>query len=116
NVGSKPSVFLRNEKGKFRSGGQEALQTSGAGSGALFVDLRNNGRLDLYVANCAHAARDSNLANPSLLFRNDGDGKFTDVSQDSGACPEGYMGRGLTALDFDGDGQLDLLTSEEYYS
>ncbi|MEX0794714.1 MAG: CRTAC1 family protein, partial [Pirellulaceae bacterium] len=45
-----------------------------------------------------------------------GEGKFTDVSADSGACPPGYQGRGLAALDFDGDGLLDLITCEQYYS
>src|SRR4051812_39809395 len=53
-AGSKPSVFLRNEKGKFRLDDQEHLRTSGIGSGALFADLTNTGKLDLYVSNCAH--------------------------------------------------------------
>src|SRR5438094_9262145 len=50
NSGSKPSIFLRNEKGKFRPDPQAGLNTSGIGSGALFVDLTNSGRLDLYVS------------------------------------------------------------------
>jgi hypothetical protein len=115
NAGSKASVFLRNDKGKFRPDSQEQLRTSGIGSGALFVDLTNNGRLDLYVSHCAHG-KEGVLAVPSLLFRNDGDGKFTEVSRESGACPPGYSGRGLAALDFDGDGLLDLVTCEQYYS
>ncbi|HYT94560.1 MAG TPA: CRTAC1 family protein, partial [Gemmataceae bacterium] len=52
---------------------------------------------------------------PSYLFRNDGGGKFTDISKESGACPPLYAGRGLAAIDFDGDGFLDLLTCERYY-
>jgi hypothetical protein len=115
NSGSKPSAFLRNNKGKFRLDPQEHLRTSGLGSGALFVDLTNSGRLDLYVSNCAHG-KEGVLAAPSLLFRNDGGGRFTDVSKASGACPPGYEGRGLAALDFDGDGLLDLVTCEQYYS
>ena len=115
NAGSKPGVFLRNEKGKFQLDKQEHLRTTGIGSGALFVDLTNSGRLDLYVSNCAHG-KEGVTALPSLLFRNDGKGAFTDVSKDSGACPPGYSGRGLCALDFDGDGRLDLLTCEQYYS
>jgi hypothetical protein len=114
NAGSKPSMFLRNDKGKFRLDGQEQLRTSGAGSGALFVDLTNTGRLDLYVSNCAHG-KEGVTTLPSLLFRNDGDGKFTDISKESGACPAGYAGRGLAAADFDGDGLLDLVTCERYY-
>jgi len=115
NAGSKPGVFLRNDKGKFQLDKQEHLRTSGIGSGALFADLTNSGRLDLYVSHCAHG-NSGVLAAPSLLFRNDGGGKFTDVSKDSGACPPDYSGRGLAALDFDGDGLLDLLTCEQYYS
>lgn len=115
NAGSKPGMLLRNEKGTFRLDPQESLRTSGIGSGALFVDLTNSGRLDLYVSHCAHG-KEGVLAVPSLLFRNDGGGKFTDVSAESGACPPAYSGRGLTALDFDGDGLLDLLTCEQYYS
>jgi hypothetical protein len=114
NAGSKPSVFLRNGRGKFRLDDQKQLRTSGQGSGALFVDLANKGRLDLYVSNCAHGSEGA-LAAPGVLFRNDGDGRFTDVSSESGACPPGYAGRGLAALDFDGDGLLDLLTCERYY-
>ena len=115
NQGSKPGVLLRNDKGKFRPDPQEHLKTTGIGSGALFVDLTNVGRLDLYVSTCAYARKGEPTV-PSHLFRNDGGGKFTDVSKRSGACPPGYEGRGLAALDFDGDGLLDLVTCEQYYS
>jgi hypothetical protein len=115
NQNSKPAMLLRNEKGKFRLDDQEHLRVSGIGSGALFVDLTNSGRLDLYVSHCAHG-KDGVLAIPSKLFRNDAGGKFIDVSKDSGACPPGYQGRGLAALDYDGDGLLDLILCEQYYS
>ncbi len=115
NAGSKPGMLLRNEKGTFRLDEQQHLRTTGIGSGALFLDLNNNGRLDLYVSNCAIGG-DEVRSMPSKLFRNDGAGKFTDVSQASGACPASYAGRGLAALDFDGDGLLDFVTCEQYYS
>lgn len=115
NAGSKASVFLRNHQGKFQLDGQEHMRTSGMGSGALFVDLTNNGRLDLYVSNCVHGKESGPLTAPSVLFRNDGNGKFTDISKESGACPPAYSGRGVAAADFDGDGLLDLMTCERYY-
>ena len=113
--GSKPGMLFRNDKGKFKLDSQELLRTSGIGSGALFLDLTNSGRLDLYVSNCA-MGKEGVRAMPSFLFRNEGGGKFTDVSKESGACPPGYAGRGLSALDFDGDGMLDFVICEQYYS
>jgi enediyne biosynthesis protein E4 len=112
--GSKAAMLFTNNKGRFTLDSQENLRTSGAGSGALFVDLTNSGRLDLYVSNCA---LDKNPVRsiPSALFRNDGAGKFTDVSKDSGAILPSYAGRGLAALDADGDGLLDLILCERYY-
>jgi hypothetical protein len=113
--GSKAAMFFRNNKGKFTLDAQEHLRTSGAGSGGLFVDLTNNGRLDLYVSNCAIENKMELRRIPSVLFRNDGGGKFTDVSKDSGAILQLYAGRGLAALDADGDGLLDLILCERYY-
>jgi hypothetical protein len=113
-AGSKAAMLFTNKKGKFTLDPQEHLRTSGAGSGALFVDLTNNGRLDLYVSNCALEKNELRRI-PSSLFRNDGGGKFTNVSKDSGAVLPGFAGRGLAALDADGDGLLDLILCERYY-
>src|SRR5271155_5778431 len=52
--GSKPGMLLRNDRGKFTLDKQEHLRASGIGSGALFVDLTNSGKLDLYISHCAH--------------------------------------------------------------
>lgn len=113
--GSKAAMLFTNKKGKFTLDAQEHLRTSGAGSGALFVDLTNNGRLDLYVSNCALNSKAEVRKIPSALFRNDGGGKFTDVSKDSGAVLPLFAGRGLAALDANGDGLLDLMLCERYY-
>jgi enediyne biosynthesis protein E4 len=111
----KPGQLLRNVRGKFTLDKQEHLRVSACASGALFVDLTNSGRLDLYVSNNAHG-KAGVRSKPSALFRNEGGGKFTDVSKDSGACPPGFMGRSVAAADFDGDGLLDLLACEYYYT
>src|SRR5262249_5459405 len=64
NAGSKPGMLFRNDKGKFRLDDQPHLRTSGMGSGALFVDLTNSGRLDLLLTNWW-------IADRSLLLRNE---------------------------------------------
>jgi hypothetical protein len=113
--GSKPGMFFRNREGKFTSETPKELQTSGMGSGALFVDLNNRGKLDLYVSTCATNAKVEVRKVPSYLFRNDGNGKFTDITKESGIALPLFAGRGLAALDADGDGLLDLLLCERYY-
>jgi hypothetical protein len=119
NQGSKPNLFFRNERGKFRLDSQKSLQISTRATGALFADLDNDGDLDLYVSSMP-APAGSRLAEQTghplagcSLFRNDGGGKFTDVSSGNGACPAAFGGRSATVLDFDGDGLLDLLVGEE---
>src|SRR6185369_4466062 len=47
------------------------------------------------------------------LFRNEGQGKFTNISKDNGTCPTAFGGRSVAVADFDGDGLLDLLVGEE---
>src|SRR5262245_63594422 len=114
---AKPALFFRNVKGKFRLDDQKHLRNLGRGNGAVFVDLTNSGRLDLYYTNHAIDAKpfgkgNEHFAAPNALFRNDGNGKFTDVSKDSGACPLGFPARRVCALDYDGDGLVDLLVGE----
>jgi hypothetical protein len=111
--GSRGSVLMRNTMGKFRP--DDLHVSPSCASGAVCADFTNTGRLDLFVSNNAHGSAPPKGA-PSALFRNDGGGKFTDVSKDSGACPPGFLGRGVIAADFDGDGLLDLLAGEFYYS
>jgi enediyne biosynthesis protein E4 len=118
--GGKPNLFFRNDgKGKFRLDDQEALRISTRATAALFADLDNDGDLDLYVSSMP-ADKDSKLAVKEghalagcTLFRNDGKGKFTDISGGNGACPPAFGGRSATVLDYDGDGLLDLLVGED---
>jgi len=108
NEGSKANQFFRNRAGKFALDGQEALRISTRSTASLFADFDNDGDLDLYVTSMPTAG----IA-PCSLFRNDGGGAFVDLSQDSGACPGNLAGRSAAALDFDGDGLLDLLVADD---
>lgn len=119
NNGSKPNLFFRNKGGKFQRDEQPALQISTRSTAALFADLDNDGDLDLYVgsmpspAKANPDAKDAHAIDPCTLFRNDGDGKFTNISADNGACPPAFGARSATVLDYDGDGLLDLLVGED---
>ena len=107
----KGNLFFRNDgQGKFHLDDQQPLRLSSRASGALFADLDNDGDVDLYVSSMPQPQK--GLAG-CTLFRNDGKGKFTNISQDNGACPSAFGGRSATVLDVDGDGLLDLLVGED---
>ena len=81
------------------------------GGGGLFFDYDNDGRLDIYFVNSGP----SDFFTPktplrNALYRNNGDGTFTDVTEKAGvACGKmGHFGMGAAASDFDGDGWQDL--------
>jgi len=119
NQGSKPNMLLRNTRGKFQLDEQTAPRISTRGTGVLFADLDNDGDLDLYIGSMP-VPKDNRLAIQEghafagcSLFRNDGGGKLTNISEGSGACPPAFGGRSACVLDYDGDGLLDLLVGED---
>lgn len=82
------------------------------GSGAAFLDYDNDGRLDIYLVNGQwHNPADAHK--PRLrnrLFRQESDGRFTDVTEATGAGDTGY-GMGVAVGDIDNDGWVDLYVS-----
>jgi hypothetical protein len=86
--------------------------------GTFFFDYDLDGRPDIFALN-GHVADDISVlqptlkyAEPPLLFHNRGNGKFDDVSEKIGASFRLPMvGRGAAYLDFDNDGDLDLVFS-----
>jgi hypothetical protein len=83
------------------------IETMGSGCG--WIDYDRNGLMDLYLVNGA-ATR---LYTPkhrlqSALYRNNGDGTFTDVTAKSGVGAEGLFGMGIAVGDYDNDGFPDL--------
>jgi hypothetical protein len=113
--GSKANMLLIAEEGKrYRLAEQAALQVEGRASGSVFADLDNDGDLDLYLANLGGGEKGAS-ATDSKIYRNEGHGRFADISADSGACPRGFRGRSVAVLDFDGDARLDLLLGESVH-
>jgi hypothetical protein len=82
----------------------------------FFFDYDLDGLLDIFAAN-GHVADDVSVtqptvryAEPALLFRNRGSGHFEDVSNKVGSVlRQPVVGRGAAYLDYDNDGDLDLL-------
>lgn len=83
------------------------------GWGAAFIDFDNDGHLDLYAVAGHLDVEGVGIGQefqPNALFHNNGDGTFEDVSQGSGA-DSAQVGRGGVYLDYDRDGDLDLLVA-----
>jgi enediyne biosynthesis protein E4 len=80
------------------------------GSGVALLDYNNDGLIDILLVN---GSSFEILENPHLprtstrLFRNNGDGTFTDVTRESGLNNEGW-GVGVTVGDYDNDGYCDV--------
>jgi hypothetical protein len=82
----------------------------------MFLDYDLDGRLDILAVN-GHVADDIHLVQPNIkyaepaqLFRNDGRNKFEEVTSSVGSALETpIVGRGAAYLDYDNDGDLDLV-------
>jgi hypothetical protein len=85
----------------------EKAGLAGAGLGFCFgvaaADFDNDGNADLFICN----------AGTNTLYRNNGDGTFTDVTAGSGLDrkPENLLSVGAAWFDFDNDGLLDLIVT-----
>jgi enediyne biosynthesis protein E4 len=83
------------------------------GWGTALADLDQDGSLDLVATN-GHIRKEAGqlyeYQNPPILWRNQGDGRFTKVNAGAGPYFQAlHMGRGLACGDLDGDGDLDLV-------
>ena len=78
------------------------------GSGGGFFDYDGDGDLDIYLVNGAmQTGNPQDKMSHNVLYRNNGDGTFKDVTKDAGVGSSAY-GTGATVGDYDNDGDLDL--------
>ena len=105
--GGKNILFHNNGDGTFTDVSESAGIYSASGTyglGVLTADLDNDGWPDIYVADDSTA---------SALYQNKKNGKFVDIALEAGCAlsPDGkpQAGMGISAADYDLDGNLDLV-------
>ena len=84
------------------------LETTG--TGAAWLDYDEDGDLDLFLANGTRLGYDDSMSLSSALFRNDGNGAFTEVTGPAGLESYGWA-QGVAVVDHGDDGDLDLLVT-----
>jgi Na+-transporting NADH:ubiquinone oxidoreductase subunit NqrB len=90
-----------------------AVGTNGTAWGVTWVDLANNGRQGLVLANGAIPVTNLKTdAAPIQVVENMGGGRFADASAAVGLRPGPLVnGRGVAAADYDNDGRVDIAIS-----
>ena len=133
-----PNMLFRNKgDGTFTDiTAQAGITGSHWSTGCSFGDYDRDGYVDLYVANyiafdqktvpkrgsnpfCKYMGIDVMCgprglpAEPDILYRNNGDGTFTDVTQHAGIQDLGYPGFTVVFTDFDNDGWPDIFVAND---
>jgi len=131
-----PNVLYRNNgDGTFKDVTAQAGVANGhkVGAAAHFLDMDKDGDLDLFVANYLDFTYENHLMRtskgigkyagpmdfppmPNDLFRNNGDGTFTDVSIESGVAEHKGWGMGGVCADYDNDGDTDVYIANDVYA
>lgn len=125
-------LFLNRGDGTFDDV-TDAAQVAGEGwsSSAAFVDIDRDGLLDLYVVRylevnaakiCSDPLGRTDYCSPrafypyhDLLYRNNGDCTFSDVSVSSGIAAVKATGLGVVCEDFNDDGWIDIYVTNDSY-
>jgi len=126
-----PDMLYRNNgNGTFTNITKQAgITNSSWGASAVFFDYDRDGYLDLYVANylaydpaivCTDRAGRPDYCGPKgfvgipdVLYHNNGNGTFTDVSVRAGISKSTYRGLGVISADFNGDSYPDLYVTND---
>jgi enediyne biosynthesis protein E4 len=132
-------LYRNNSDGTFTEVARESgVDDDRFGTSAAFLDYDGDGALDLFVANYVtfDPAKIPVRGDPNspcnfrglvvmcgphglpgavdILYHNNGDGTFTDVTAAAGLYMGGtYYGLGVTASDIDGDGRIDILVAND---
>jgi len=135
----KNRLYHNNGNGTFNEVAEKAgVATNGKrwNSGCAFVDYDRDGKLDLFVANyidmdlatapvpesgpCLYkgvmvaCGPPGLIGGKNILFHNNGDGTFTDISESSGIlAANGTYGLGVLTADFDNDGWPDIYVAND---
>ena len=127
--------FLNDGRGRFRDATAAAgLSLVAHSQCATFFDYDGDGSLDLFVGNTAKWTLDTtspdgryyegpsglfalarSTPEKNVLYRNDGKGRFTDVTAETGVAGPGWSSD-AAVLDYDGDGRPDLLVGNMFGS
>jgi enediyne biosynthesis protein E4 len=79
------------------------------GTGVAWIDYDQDGLMDLFfVQSAATDAYQPPHPLRCALYRNNGDGTFSDVTERAGVGGEGHYGQGVAVADYDNDGYPDL--------
>jgi len=131
-------LYMNKRDGTFADATESAgLRVGGWSAGCGFADYDRDGRLDLFVSRYVKVdlthlpefGKDKTCeyrgiavqcgprglqGEGDFLFHNDGNGKFTDVSEKAGVSdPRGYFGLGIAWFDFNDDGWPDLYVAND---
>jgi hypothetical protein len=96
-------ITFRHQSGAF--GKRYLPETMGAG--VVFLDFDGDGAQDVFFVNSTRWPGRPEKPGLPALYRNDGKGRFSDVTQAAGLAVEMY-GLGAAAADYDNDGRVDL--------
>ncbi len=123
-----PNVLYRNNgDGTFTDVTKKAGVDCGfkMGAGTCFLDMDKDGDLDLYVSNYLDFSYEKHSVNtvsgfavymgpgfyspvPDVMYRNNGNGTFTDVSELCGVAGQRGTAMGMVCGDYDNDGDTDV--------
>jgi len=109
-----PPIFVEvgNESGVAFTHYRDIVDIIPLGAGVVVFDFNGDGEQDIYVTSTEDiAGLASDTQGHNALYRNNGDGTFTDVATQAGVGDLSGKGNGGCAADYDNDGDQDLFVT-----